>query len=313
MDVLLKMRNISIAFIAGNGFSQAVNGISFDVLKNETLGIIGESGSGKSLSCLSIIDLLPETAFINSGSIVFDGKTVLHGKALSRSEVVNRGIGFVFQEPKSTLNPVRSIGSQLNEVIRSNFQLSHSAARVRSIELLREVGIPEPEERLSAYPHQLSGGIAQRIGVAMALACKPKLLIADEPTTGLDVTIQAQILELFKDLKVHTGMSMILVSHDMGVIAETADRVIVMYAGSVVEKARVIDLFDRPLHPYTQMLMQIHQEGDVESFSNPSVSQQAGGCCFASRCYLAGECCFQESPPLIDYKEEHYAACFFIP
>ena len=253
---ILSIRDLRVSFRSGARSAAAVDGVSCDVFAGETLGIVGESGCGKSVTALSILRLIPSPpGQIDSGSIEFDGRDLLALKQRALYQVRGGDIGMIFQEPMTSLNPVLSIGLQLTEALVFHLGMSARKARERAVEMLRLVHIPEPERRLKQYPHQLSGGMRQRVMIAMALSCQPRLLIADEPTTALDVTIQAQILDLMAELKDRLGTAIILITHDLGVIAEMADRVVVMYAGKVVEQAPVTALFDRPLHPYTQGLL----------------------------------------------------------
>lgn len=252
---LLEIKNLCVTFDTVGGKLKAVDGISLHVDRGEVLAIVGESGSGKSVSMLAVMGLLPWTATITADYIRFDGKDILNLKPSERRKIIGKDIGMIFQEPMASLNPCFTVGFQIEETLRQHTDLDRKARRQRAVELFRMVGIPSPEERLRSYPHQMSGGQCQRVMIAMALACNPKLLIADEPTTALDVTIQKQILELLMKLQTETGMAMILITHDMGVVAETADRVAVQYKGRRVEEADVLSLFESPKHPYTKALL----------------------------------------------------------
>ena len=304
---LLEIRDLQTSFDVEGRQATAVSEVSFDVNRNEFLGIVGESGSGKSVTALSIMRLIPDPpGHIDSGTIHYEGRDLL---ALSYEEmrgVRGKDIAMIFQEPMTSLNPVFTIGMQVQEALRFHENIDKREGERRAIEVLEQVGIPDPAKRLNDYPHQFSGGMRQRVMIAMALICKPALLIADEPTTALDVTIQAQILDLMKDLqRERKGSSVMLITHDLAVIAETCDRVIVMYGGRVQEVARVTDLFDNPLHPYTQGLLgsiptQASKgkplplvEGNV-----PSIFNFPSGCRFRSRCPLAEERCATEEPAL---------------
>ena len=252
---LLEIKNLCVTFDTVGGKLKAVDGISLHVDRGEVLAIVGESGSGKSVSMLAVMGLLPWTATITADYIRFDGKDILNLSPSDRRKIIGKDIGMIFQEPMASLNPCFTVGFQIEETLRQHTDLDRAARRRRAVELFRMVGIPNPEDRLSSYPHQMSGGQCQRVMIAMALACNPKLLIADEPTTALDVTIQKQILELLVNLQIETGMAMILITHDMGVVAETADRVAVQYKGRRVEESDVLSLFESPKHPYTRALL----------------------------------------------------------
>jgi len=252
---LLDIKNLSVSFDTVGGTLKAVDGISLHVDKGEVLAIVGESGSGKSVSMLAVMGLLPWTATVTADYIRFHGRDILNLTGAERRKIIGNDIGMIFQEPMASLNPCFTVGFQIEETLRQHTDLDRAARRRRAIELFKLVGIPTPEDRLSSFPHQMSGGQCQRVMIAMALACNPKLLIADEPTTALDVTIQKQILELLVNLQIETGMAMILITHDMGVVAETADRVAVQYKGRRVEEADVLSLFEAPQHPYTKALL----------------------------------------------------------
>ncbi|AHK03915.1 ABC transporter ATP-binding protein [Agrobacterium tumefaciens] len=262
---LLKIKNLTVKFATATGAFTAVNGIDVSVDKHEVLAIVGESGSGKSVSMLAVMGLLPDTATITADEMIFDGINLLAMSPQERRKLIGREITMIFQEPVASLNPSFTVGFQIEEVLRLNLGMSRSAARARALELFRSVGIPEPETKLNAYPHQMSGGQCQRVMIAIAIASKPRLLIADEPTTALDVTIQKQILDLLMDLQEEYGMALILITHDMGVVAETADRVVVQYKGRKMEEADVLSLFEAPQHPYTKALLSAlpeHATGD---------------------------------------------------
>ncbi|MCV2448271.1 ABC transporter ATP-binding protein [Paracoccus sp. DMF] len=252
---LLKIRNLTVRFATSTGSFTAVDGIDVTVDKGEVLAIVGESGSGKSVSMLAAMGLLPDTAVVTADEMSFDGKDLLRMTPRQRRRVIGREITMIFQEPIASLNPSFTTGYQIEEVLRFNAGMSKRAARVRALDLFRQVGIPDPEEKLKSYPHQMSGGQCQRVMIAIAIATNPRLLIADEPTTALDVTIQKQILDLLMDLQEKTGMALILITHDMGVVAETADRVQVQYKGRKMEEADVLSLFEAPKHPYTRALL----------------------------------------------------------
>jgi dipeptide transport system ATP-binding protein len=262
---LLKIKNLTVSFATAAGAFKAVDGIDVSVDKHEVLAIVGESGSGKSVSMLAVMGLLPDTATITADEMIFDGINLLAMSPQERRKLIGREITMIFQEPVASLNPSFTVGFQIEEVLRLNLGMNRSAARARALELFRSVGIPEPETKLNAYPHQMSGGQCQRVMIAIAIASKPRLLIADEPTTALDVTIQKQILDLLMDLQEEYGMALILITHDMGVVAETADRVVVQYKGRKMEEADVLSLFEAPQHPYTKALLSAlpeHATGD---------------------------------------------------
>jgi peptide/nickel transport system ATP-binding protein len=321
-DLILDVKNLKTVFFTNSGLFKAVDDVSFNVRRGETLAIVGESGCGKSVSALSIMRLVPDPpGKIVGGSVTLEGTDLL---ALSEEQM--RGIrgnrmSMIFQEPMTSLNPVMRIGDQITEAIRLHQNKTAKEAWVRAVEMLRLVRIPEPERRAREYPHQLSGGMRQRAMIAMALACRPALLIADEPTTALDVTIQAQILALIVDLQKELGTGLILITHDLGVVAQTAQRVIVMYAGKKVEEASVDDLFADPRHPYTRGLMasmpaviSLGAKTDVRLNEIPgmvpSLTNLPEGCAFAPRCPLAIDRCRQEYPPLQDFGGHHRAACW---
>ena len=252
---LLTVRNLCVSFATSTGPFRAVDGIDYSVDAGEVLAIVGESGSGKSVGMLAVMGLLPATATVTADEMRFDGRDMQALSPAERREIIGRDVSMIFQEPKASLNPCFTVGYRLEEVLRQHLKLGRRAARERAVELLRSVGIPTPGERLSSYPHQMSGGQCQRVMIAMAIACSPKLLIADEPTTALDVTIQKQILDLLMNLQAEKGMGLIMITHDMGVVAETADRVIVQYKGRKMEESDVLTLFTAPTSPYTKALL----------------------------------------------------------
>lgn len=297
---LLEVNNLSIAV----GKTPVVSKVSFDVERGETLGIVGESGCGKSLTALAIMGLMSGTQVrITSGSINFDGRDLLAMKDKERRKIMGSGMAMIFQEPMTSLNPVYKVGEQIMEMVLQHESLSKNAAEARAIELLRLVRIPDPESRIYAYPHQMSGGMRQRVVIAMALACNPDLLIADEPTTALDVTVQAQILYLLQDLQEEVGMGMIMISHDLGVIAENCQSVAVMYRGRIVESASTEDLFVEAWHPYTRGLMDSipDVQKDVEVLAAipgrvPTIDEVIKGCAFHPRCSKTTDLCIQKQP-----------------
>jgi dipeptide transport system ATP-binding protein len=252
---LLSIKNLTVRFATSTGAFTAVDGVDVSVSPREVLAIVGESGSGKSVSMLAVMGLLPDTATVTADEMIYDGRDLLAMSVADRRQLIGREITMIFQEPVASLNPSFTVGFQIEEVLRFNLNMDRKAARARAVELFEAVGIPEPQTKLNAYPHQMSGGQCQRVMIAMAIASNPRLLIADEPTTALDVTIQKQILDLLMDLQERHGMALILITHDMGVVAETADRVIVQYKGRKMEEADVLDLFENPQNPYTRALL----------------------------------------------------------
>jgi peptide/nickel transport system ATP-binding protein len=319
---LLEVENLQTHFRTPDGVNRAVDGVSFYVEEGETLAIVGESGCGKSVTAMSILRLIPEPPGKIAGALRLEGCDLMTLDDRAMRAIRGNDISMIFQEPMTSLNPVLSIGRQLGETLRLHQGLDHKSAQVRAADMLNLVGISEPGRRLSEYPHQMSGGMRQRVMVAMALACNPKLLIADEPTTALDVTIQAQILELMADLKRKVGAAIVLITHDLGVVAEVAERVMVMYAGRKVEEAPAAALFRAPRHPYTQGLL-----GAVPKLGSsltgaetrlaeipgtvPSLKQRIIGCVFAGRCPRATELCRQVAPALELKAPGHLAACHY--
>jgi len=316
---LLYIDNLKIRFKSDAGYVTAVNGVTFDVKEGETLAIVGESGSGKSLTSLAIMGILPANGEIYEGSIMFKGKNLRKINKREYRSLRGNEISMIYQEPMTSLNPVFTIGNQLDEAIIVHENISKDAATKKSIEMLELVGIPDAAKTMRRFPHQLSGGMRQRVMIAMALACQPSLLIADEPTTALDVTIQAQILALMRQLKEKSNTSIIFITHDLGVVAEIADRVAVMYAGEVVEIAPVNELFEKSIHPYTKGLMaaipKVHDELSVDEDlysiegTVPNPEQMPTGCKFHPRCPLADEDCIKTHPPLEYVNEFHAKRC----
>lgn len=313
----LAVKNLHVGFQYKKSFTKIIDGINFSVKKGETLCIVGESGCGKSLTSLSIMGLLPKTGKISEGEILFDGQDLTGLNEKQMSKIRGNEISMIFQEPMTSLNPVHKIGRQISESIVLHQKLSKKQAEEKAIDMLTLVGIPSPEKRIHQYPHELSGGMRQRVMIAMALSCNPKLLIADEPTTALDVTIQAQILELMNKLKTELDMSIIMITHDLGVVSEIADKVLVMYAGKVVEYSDVKTLFANPQHPYTQGLIEsipkLNEEQDelpVIKGSVPSPDEMPKGCRFSTRCPYATNSCFVEVPPMISGEADHQVHCW---
>ncbi|MHB2165933.1 ABC transporter ATP-binding protein [Alsobacter sp. R-9] len=312
------MRDLQTHFRTEDGVVKAVDGVSFHVGRGETVAVVGESGSGKSVTSLSIMRLIPPPGAIVGGSITFDGRDLLAMSGAEIRAVRGNEIGMIFQEPMTSLNPVKTIGDQIAEAVALHQKKDKRAAREVAVEMLDLVGIPDPRRRIDNYPHQMSGGMRQRAMIAMALCCRPKLLIADEPTTALDVTIQAQILDLMRKLQRELGMSILFITHDLGVVAEMADRVVVMYAGRVVEEGDVRDIFARPRMPYTRALMnsipRLDRAGErrrLESIPGtvPNLLRPPPGCAFAPRCSFASDVCTMAIPPLEDSGGGHMVRC----
>nr|WP_321507896.1 ABC transporter ATP-binding protein [uncultured Celeribacter sp.] len=312
---LLKIRNLSVEFDTAGGAFRAVDGVDITVDQGDVLAIVGESGSGKSVSMLAAMGLLPWTATITADEMSFDGIDLRQISARARRRVIGRDMSMIFQEPMSSLNPSFTVGFQIREALKLHLDLDRAGRKARAIELLDLVGIPDPERRLKAFPHQLSGGMSQRVMIAMALACKPRLLIADEPTTALDVTIQAQILDLLLSLQRDTGMALILITHDMGVVAETAQRVQVQYAGQKVEEQEVRHLFTTPHHPYTDALLAALPERATERRLPtipgvvPGQYDRPQGCLFSPRCKFADDTC-RTTPAPVQSADLGLARCY---
>lgn len=318
-DVLLDVRDLETHFYGEDSVTRALGGISFHVKRGETLGVVGESGCGKSVTALSILRLLPKlSARTVGGEIRLHGRDLLKLSDREMRQIRGNRIAMIFQEPMTSLNPVHTVGRQIAEAVEIHRKVSGPDAMARALEMLRLVRIADPERRVNNYPHEMSGGMRQRAMIAMALACAPELLIADEPTTALDVTIQAQILRLVVDLKARTGTAVMFITHDLGVVAETCQRVIVMYAGRIVEQASVTDLFARPAHPYTQALMRSvpdPRHGRLQRLPEipgivPSLREPIIGCSFAPRCPFAVDICRQKTPTIRDVGPDHAAACW---
>ncbi|WP_300050442.1 ABC transporter ATP-binding protein [Sulfitobacter sp.] len=313
---LLRIRNLSVDFATASGKFRAVDSVDQDVDTGEILAIVGESGSGKSVSMLALMGLLPWTATVTADELTFDGHDLLKMDKRARRKIVGNDLAMIFQEPMSSLNPCFPVGWQIKESLRFHLGLNRAERHKRAIELFEQVGIPDPEKRLSVFPHQMSGGMNQRVMIAMAIACKPKLLIADEPTTALDVTIQAQILDLLTSLRDETGMGLVLITHDMGVVAETAERVSVQYAGQKIEEQQVLPLFREPHHPYTAALLDALPERATEKRLPtipgvvPGQFDRPAGCLFSPRCKFANDKCRAENPPPLS-EDLGKARCFY--
>jgi oligopeptide/dipeptide ABC transporter ATP-binding protein len=317
-EPLLSVHELRTWFFTDQGVARAVDGVSFDVLPGETLGIVGESGCGKTVTSLSVLGLLPQppARMMEGSSVRFAGEELVGASERRLRALRGNDIAMIFQEPMSSLNPVYTVGTQIAEALRLHRGLDRRAARAETVRLLEEVGIPEPARRVDDYPHQLSGGMRQRVMIAMALSCEPKLLIADEPTTALDVTIQAQILELLESLRTRRGMAVLLITHDLGVVAEVCDRVVVMYAGQVVETGSVFEIFRSPVHPYTRALLESLPSVDdpgrrLTSIPGtvPNPTRWPEGCRFRERCTLAAPGC-EVPQPLVPMGEGRDARCW---
>lgn len=313
---LMEVNSLTTEFKTDQGNLVAVNNISFSLKEKEVLGIVGESGSGKSVTSLSILKLLPENGRIAQGSVWLEDRNLLELSQKDLRKIRGGEIAMIFQDPMSSLNPVMTIGEQMMEMTMLHLKHKKKEAKKHAIEMIKQVGIPVPEDVFQRYPHQLSGGMSQRIIIAMALSSKPKVIIADEPTTALDVTIQAQVLDLMLKLKEKNNVGILLITHDLGVVAETCDRVLVMYCGRIVESADVNTLFKNPLHPYTRGLMdsvpKIGNTQDLKYIQGrvPDLSQLPEGCKFAPRCSIAIPKCFESEPPLRDVGHQHWHRCY---
>lgn len=319
MATLIQVKDLRTSFFTPEGEVRAVDGVSFAIKEGETLGLVGESGCGKSVTALSILRLVPSPpGKIVEGEIRYRDRDLLRLTGEEMRRIRGNEISMIFQEPMSSLNPVFTIGNQIGEAIRLHQGLGRREAREKTIEMIRLVKIADPEARIDDYPHQLSGGMRQRVMIAMALSCNPSLLIADEPTTALDVTVQAQILELIKELQATLGMALLLITHDLGVVAEQADEVAIMYAGKIVERARPKVIFDRPLHPYTVGLLNslpgtAGKRKRLEAIPGmvPSPLDLPGGCRFRDRCSKAAQVCAGAEPELLEKEKDHWVACYF--
>jgi oligopeptide/dipeptide ABC transporter ATP-binding protein len=317
VSALLEVRDLGVSFPGENGVAlRAVDGVSFALAAGTVLGLVGESGSGKSMTALALMRLVPPPGRIDGGSVRFDGRDLLAMPEAELRRIRGAGLAMIFQEPMTALNPVLTVGSQIAEAVRLHRPVGRRAAWERAVDLLAEVGIPEPARRAVDYPHQLSGGMRQRVMIAMSISCEPRVLIADEPTTALDVTIQAGILELLHQLREQYGMALLLITHDLGVVAEQAHEVAIMYAGRIVERAPVAGVFEHPRHPYTQALLRampalgVRRER-LETIPGqvPSLGNLPSGCAFRDRCPLAIAECATAPPPLEEKTPNHFAAC----
>jgi len=319
-EPIVKVRNLRTGFDIEGKMAWAVRGVSFDIFPGEVLGLVGESGSGKSVTSLSLLRLIPDPpGKIAEGEVIFEGKDLLKLSYPEMRKIRGKQIAMIFQEPMTSLNPVFSVGMQVMEAVRHHENLDKNAARRRAVEILEKVGIPDAAARLNDYPHQFSGGMRQRVMIAIALICKPKLLIADEPTTALDVTIQAQILDLMRDLHEQMGSAILLITHDLAVVAETCDRVIVMYGGQIQEIAPIVELFENTQHPYTKGLLRSipnpkHKGESLEAIPGnvPSIMNFPEGCRFATRCTLATSHCHKVEPELRHLNAQHAVRCHLV-
>ena len=317
-DVLLEMKDLSISFYNKTGEIQAVRGISYTLHKGEVLGIVGESGSGKSVSSHGILRLTPDTGKVKQGEILFHGKDILKMSKKELQELRGNKIAMIFQDPMTSLDPLFTVEYQLNESLKKHTDLDGNGRKLRMIHLLELVGINQPERRLKQYPYEFSGGMRQRVMIAMALSCDPELLIADEPTTALDVTIQAQIVELLKELKDKLGMAIIFITHDLGVVSEICDKIIVMYAGKIVEEGTSRQIFYQRCHPYTEGLLasvpkldsDVNEKLKPIKGNPPDMSCVKPGCAFAPRCSCAMQICVKEEPPQYELDDTHVVSCW---
>lgn len=319
-ESLLEIKDLKVSFFNNSGEVEAIRGVSFNLKKGEVLGVVGESGSGKSVTCMSIIRLLRGTGKITNGEIIYKNQDIIKKTEKEMMKIRGNDIAMIFQDPMTSLNPVFKVGTQISDVIGRHQGLNKSRSKEKAIEMLRLVGIPSPEERYDNYPHEFSGGMRQRAIIAMALSCEPDLLIADEPTTALDVTIQAQILKLLMELKDKFDTSIILITHDLGVVANTCSRVIVMYGGLIMEEGTVDDIFYNPLHPYTQGLLQSLPKKNLEERQRlvpikgnpPDLSKISKGCPFADRCPYAMDICVEKQPEYYYEENNHRAMCWLL-
>jgi oligopeptide/dipeptide ABC transporter ATP-binding protein len=320
MAELIRLNDLQTSFLTPDGEVKAVDGVSFEIDEGKTLGLVGESGCGKSVTALSILRLVPSPpGKVVGGKVLYRGRDLLGLSGREMRKIRGNEISMIFQEPMTSLNPVFTIGNQIGEAIRLHQGLGKRETREKTIEMLRLVKIADPEARIDDYPHQLSGGMRQRVMIAMALSCNPSLLIADEPTTALDVTIQAQILELMKELQERLGMALLLITHDLGVVAEQANEVAIMYGGKIVERAKAERIFHRPLHPYTLGLLNSlpgmggRKKKRLEAIPGvvPSPLDLPSGCHFRDRCPKAGGICAEAEPKLVEKEKDHWVACYF--
>lgn len=312
---ILEVKNLNLGFDLSDGFKQAIYDVSFDLEKGETLAIVGESGCGKTISTMSIIRLLPETARIKGGEILYNGENLLNFSPKQMQKIRGKKIALIPQDPMTSLNPLYTIGNQLLEIIELHQNVKGKESFDIAVEALERVKIPDAKEKMNAYPHEFSGGMKQRVIIAMALACNAEIIIADEPTTALDVTVQAQIMEILREIKEQFQLSVILITHDLGIVAQNADKIAVMYAGRVVEYARTKDLFQNPLHPYTQALLNVILDINTKHVQTidgqpPSITDEIKGCAFHPRCSKCMQICAEKEPPVIENNSEHEVLCW---
>ena len=318
-EVILSVKDLSVCFSLRGKSLHAIRGVSLDVYKGESLAIVGESGSGKSVLTKNFIGLLDKNGTIDKGEILFEGMDLAKFKTEREwAKIRGKKIAMVMQDPMTSLNPLKTIGWQISEALILNRGMNHAQAKAETLNILKDVGISEPERRYKQYPHEFSGGMRQRVVIAIAVACSPEILICDEPTTALDVTIEAQILQILKDLKTQYNTAILMITHNFGLVAEVADRIAVMYAGNIVEQGNVFDVFAAPSHPYTRLLMRAlprktKHEGRLETIdgSVPRITEKKPGCRFANRCPLAKEICFTENPPVLTVSHDHTFSCHF--
>ena len=318
-EVILSVKDLSVRFSLRGKSLHAIRGVSLDVYKGESLAIVGESGSGKSVLTKNFIGLLDKNGTIDKGEILFEGMDLAKFKTEREwAKIRGKKIAMVMQDPMTSLNPLKTIGWQISEALILNCGMNHAQAKAETLNILKDVGISEPERRYKQYPHEFSGGMRQRVVIAIAVACSPEILICDEPTTALDVTIEAQILQILKDLKTQYNTAILMITHNFGLVAEVADRIAVMYAGNIVEHGNVFDVFAAPSHPYTRLLMRAlprktKHEGRLETIDGnvPRITEKKPGCRFANRCPLAKEICFTENPPVLTVSHDHTFSCHF--
>ena len=318
-EVILSVKDLDVRFSLRGKSLHAIRGVSLDVYKGESLAIVGESGSGKSVLTKNFIGLLDKNGTIDKGEILFEGMDLAKFKTEREwAKIRGKKIAMVMQDPMTSLNPLKTIGWQISEALILNRGMNHAQAKAETLNILKDVGISEPERRYKQYPHEFSGGMRQRVVIAIAVACSPEILICDEPTTALDVTIEAQILQILKDLKTQYNTAILMITHNFGLVAEVADRIAVMYAGNIVEQGNVFDVFAAPSHPYTRLLMRAlprktKHEGRLETIDGnvPRITEKKPGCRFANRCPLAKEICFTENPPVLTVSHDHTFSCHF--
>ena len=315
MSNILEIKNLNIGFKLSDGFCQAIYDVNLNLEKGETLAIVGESGCGKTISTMSVLQLLPETAQIKTGEIIYNGQNLLELSQKQMQKIRGKKIALIPQDPMTSLNPLYTIGNQLLEIIELHQGLKGEEAKQIAIQALQRVKIPDAKEKLKSYPHEFSGGMKQRVIIAMALACNAEIIIADEPTTALDVTVQAQIMDILKEVKEKYGISIILITHDLGIVAQNADKIAVMYAGRVVEFASVKEIFNNPKHPYTKALLDVILDIHTKSVKTiegqpPSITDRISGCPFHPRCKSCLDICTKDFPDNVNISENHFVSCW---